>query len=100
LTATCLTSDETFSGGWLPYSCSTHATKLSVVTPIGGLMKTERTALGLASAGAALGYVATADPLVLLTVPISIVLVGAAVGVAEGLRIRLRAHVLRRVKPR
>lgn len=48
-----------------------------------------------ATAGAALGYVATGDPVVLLTVPAGIVLVGAAVGVAEGLAIGLRARVLR-----
>jgi hypothetical protein len=52
------------------------------------------------SAGAALGYAATSDPIVLLTVPAGIVIAGAALGVGAGLAtgladaVRYRVHDL------
>lgn len=45
--------------------------------------------------GAAVGAYATGDPLVLLAVPAGIVVCGAAHGLAEALRIGLRARLLR-----
>jgi hypothetical protein len=81
------------SGCGPPCSCAIHATKLSVVTPIGVDVNTPRNRFGLTATGAMLGYVATGEPLALLTVPLGIVLVGAASGVAEALVTGLRKRL-------
>lgn len=44
--------------------------------------------------GGAVGYYATGDPLILVAVPAGIIICGAAAGVADALRIGLRARIL------
>lgn len=62
-------------------------------SPLGGKALSELAAAG-GGIGGALGAYATGDPLLLLAIPAGIVVCGAANGVAEALRIGLRAKLL------
>lgn len=66
-----------------PIECSRLGGRVSDLAAAGG------------GIGAAVGAYATGDPLVLLAVPAGIVACGAAHGVADALRIGLRARLLR-----
>jgi hypothetical protein len=55
-------------------------------------------ATAISSVGAGLGYAADHDPTVFLTVPVGVVLMGAAVGIGTGLAVGLAEGISHRLR--
>jgi hypothetical protein len=63
-------------------------------SPLRGRSLAEIIAASGTAGAAVVGYHATGDPLMILKVPAGLIIAGAALGIAEALRIGLRAKVL------